>query len=115
MCIGIPMQVLAVTDGFAECRGRGERRRISTLLVGACAPGDWLLAFLDDARERIPATRADEINAVLDLLEEALGGDAGAAGASPFSLPSAMSAAEAGALAGQPMTTITKEYHERYE
>ena len=75
MCIGIPMQVLSVAGGFAECRGRGERRRISTLLVGDCAPGEWLLAFLDDARERIAATRADEINAVLDLLEEALGGE----------------------------------------
>ena len=111
MCIGIPMQVLAVTDGFADCRGRGERRRISTLLVGACAPGEWLLAFLDDARERIPATRADEINTVLDLLEVALGGGASAAGAPLFTLPSAMSATEAGALAGQTPTLI-KEDHE---
>jgi hydrogenase expression/formation protein HypC len=114
MCIGIPMQVLSVAGGFAECRGRGERRRISTLLVGDCAPGEWLLAFLDDARERIAATRADEINAVLDLLEEALGGEGRAAGTSLFALPSAMSASQAGALAGQHpnIDPIAKEYHE---
>lgn len=102
MCIGIPMQVLAVSGGFADCRGRGERRRISTLLVGDCAPGDWLLTFLDDARERIDGVRAGEINAVLDMLQAALGGDAGSAGDFPapdFILPSSMSAAEVGALA----------------
>lgn len=91
MCIGIPMQVHAVEPGHAVCEGRGERRRINTALVGAVAPGDWLLVFLGDARERIGADRALEVNATLDLVLDAMhghdaGGDAG------FALPSRMSA-----------------------
>ena len=34
MCIGIPMQVIAVEDGFAQVQGRGETRRIKTTLIG---------------------------------------------------------------------------------
>ena len=52
MCIGIPMQVIEADGRFALCEGRGERRRINTALVGGVAPGDWLLVFLGDARER---------------------------------------------------------------
>ena len=55
MCIGIPMQVLAVEPGFAHVEGRGETRRVSTLLVGDCVAGQWLLVFLNDAREVIDA------------------------------------------------------------
>lgn len=92
------MQVETAEPGFAQCRGRGESRRVSTLLVGDCAPGDWLLVFLDDARERIDAQRAAEIDSMLDLLQQALGGF-GADGLADFALPSAMSAAEVAALA----------------
>ena len=101
MCIGIPMQVEHVESGYVLCRGRGEQRRISTLLVGACQPGDWVLTFLDDARERIDAVRAAEINDVLDMLEQVLGGQSHHADAD-FVLPSSMSAAELSAsLSGQ--------------
>ena len=31
--------------------GRGQRRRVNTALVGEPATGDWLLIFLDGARE----------------------------------------------------------------
>jgi len=102
MCIGIPMQVERVETGYVLCRGRGEQRRISTLLVGPCQPGDWLLTFLDDARERIDAVRAAEINEVLDMLQQALGGHSGNV-AADFVLPSSMSTAELSAsLSGQP-------------
>ena len=33
MCIGIPMQVTAVTTGFAQVIGRCETRRIKTSLL----------------------------------------------------------------------------------
>lgn len=91
MCIGIPMQVSTVEPGHAVCEGRGERRRIGTALVGNVAPGDWLLVFLGDARERIDAERAAEVNATLDLVSDALQGD-GAHGDAGFELPSRMSA-----------------------
>ena len=74
MCIGIPMQVIAVEEGFAQVQGRGEFRRIKTALIGDCAVGDWLLTFIDDAREIISAERALEVNATLDLLQAVMDG-----------------------------------------
>ena len=94
MCIGIPMQVLSVQEGFAEVSGRGETRRVRTTLLGERSPGEWLLVFLDDAREVIDADRAAEVNATLDLLEAAMGIEdaAGADAAAGFALPSSMDA-----------------------
>ena len=91
MCIGLPMTVLATEPGHATCRWRGEHRRVDTALVGDCQPGDRLLVFIDSARERLDADRAAEIDATLDLLALAFGGDAAAAATSDagFTLPSA--------------------------
>jgi hydrogenase expression/formation protein HypC len=105
MCIGIPMRVTLIEPGHAWCEGRGERRRVNTALVAEAAEGDWLLVFLEGAREHIDAARAAEVNAALDLLEGALRGFGAPADtfADPgFALPSAMSAAEVAALAGHP-------------
>lgn len=85
------MQVLAVEPGFAQAAGRGEVRHISTLLVGDCMVGQWLLVFLNDAREVIDAQRAQEINATLDLLQTVM--DTGCLpedDRAGFDLPSAM-------------------------
>ena len=97
MCIGIPMQVIEASGRDALCEGRGERRRINTALVGAVAPGDWLLVFLGDAREAIDAQRAAEVNAALDLVLGAMQGKE-AVSAVDFALPSQMSAAQLKAL-----------------
>ncbi|MDR3369201.1 HypC/HybG/HupF family hydrogenase formation chaperone [Rhodoferax sp.] len=75
MCIGIPMQVTSVEPGFANVAGRDETRRVGTRLIGDCVPGQWLLVFLDDAREMISPERAAEVNATLDLLAMAIGQD----------------------------------------
>jgi hydrogenase expression/formation protein HypC len=92
MCIGIPMQVTSVGPGFANVAGRSEIRRVGTRLIGDCETGQWLLVFLDDAREMISPERAAEVNATLDLLAMAIG--QGASPAFPdepdFALPSAM-------------------------
>jgi len=66
------MKVLAVEPGFAQVVGRGEARSVSTLLVGDCVAGQWLLVFLNDAREVIDAGRAQEVNATLDLLQSVI-------------------------------------------
>ena len=100
MCIGIPMQVIEADGRFALCEGRGERRRIHTALVGDVAPGDWLLVFLDDARESIDAARAAEVNAALDLVLGAMQG-ADLAVDIDFALPSQMNADQLRALTGQ--------------
>lgn len=89
MCIGIPMQVIAVEPGHAVCNGRGEARRVRTALVGHVTLHDWLLVFIDSAQEVITVERAQEINATLDLMQASLAGEALPAAA--FALPSAMS------------------------
>lgn len=120
MCIGLPMQVLSVRPGHALAQGRGQRREVNTALVGDCAPGDWLLVFLDSARESLSPARAAEVNATLDLVEEAMGLQPGAwtadadavdadadapafaHSAAAFALPSAMSLADLARLTGSP-------------
>jgi hydrogenase expression/formation protein HypC len=102
------MQVEQVGPGFAICHGRGQRRRLSTLLVGEPQVGDWLLSFLDDAREQLDVIRATEINAVLDLLDDALAGNSGA-GAADFILPSSMSTAELNASLRAGDVTLNQE------
>ena len=99
MCIGLPMQVCARRPGFATVQGRGEQREVSTALVGEPAVGDWLLVFLDGAREAISPARAAEVDATLDLLQAALVGDA--ARDASFTLPSATSAEQLRAWSGQ--------------
>ena len=103
MCIGIPMQVQALQPGHAQVVGRGEQRRIDTALVGPLQVGDWVLVFLDAAREVISPERAAEVNAVLDLVADSMVGDYapdGCFGDPGFTLPSAMSAEQLQALSG---------------
>lgn len=104
MCIGLPMQVLALSPGHALCQGRGEMRQVRTALVGPTAPGDWLLVFLDSARDILSARRAQEINETLDLLDAALQGTRAPApaggGTDAFELPSRMSREQLLALSG---------------
>lgn len=99
MCLGIPMQVMAVEPGHARCIGRLGLRRVRTALVGEVAAGDWLLVFLDSAQERIPVERAREVDATLDLIEAVMQGKAGD-GDTAFALPSAMSSEQLRALSG---------------
>ncbi len=101
MCIAIPMRVMRPEPGHAWVEGRGERRRISTALVGEVSPGDWLLVFLDSARERIDPARAAEVNALLDQVQGALLGAADPGFAADFDLPSRMDPAALAALTGQ--------------
>ena len=68
MCVGIPMQALVTGDGWADCRGDGEGRRVDTRLIGPVAPGDWLLVFLDSAREVLDEVRAGQIQQALQAL-----------------------------------------------
>ena len=101
MCIGLPMQVIATRDGFATVTGRGETREVDTALIGPCGVGEWLLVFLDGARERLDPARAAEVNATLDLLATALQAlPCDDPSAAAFALPSAMTPAQLAALTG---------------
>jgi hydrogenase expression/formation protein HypC len=68
------MQVLRIEPGYAVCEGRGEKRRVTTALVGDVVVGDWVLIFLNDAREIIDAQRAAEVNMALNWVQDAMGG-----------------------------------------
>lgn len=78
MCIGIPMQVMELEDsGFVHVQGRGQNKRVNTALVGTVQVGDWVLVHINDAREVIDFTRAQEVNATLDLVEAVIQGKTG--------------------------------------
>ncbi len=104
MCIGIPMQVVQTADRRALVEGRGEQRWVDTALIGEVTAGEWLLIFLDGARERLEAERAAEVNATLDLIAASLGADNGVSPMDDagFTLPSQMSAEQLAALTGRP-------------
>lgn len=74
MCLGIPMRVVSVEGVHAWCEGRNGRARINTMLLDGVEPGQWLLTFLDGAREVIDAERAALVNAALDALQLAVSG-----------------------------------------
>lgn len=69
------MQVVEVEDMFAWCVGRNGRVRINTMLTGDVLQGDWLLTFMDSAREVIDARRAALINSALEALDRVAAGE----------------------------------------
>ena len=75
MCLGIPMQVIECRGLVALCQGRGGPRQLDLALVGEQAPGTWLLAFIDAAREVIDTNAAARITAALDGLEAVMSGE----------------------------------------
>ena len=76
MCVGIPMQVIAVTQGYALCRSGTEQHEIDTSLVGAVAPGTWLMTFLGAAREVMSEAEALRSRAAVEALAALMRGDA---------------------------------------
>jgi hydrogenase expression/formation protein HypC len=69
MCLGIPMQVVAVDGNAATCSSRSGLQHIDLSLVGPVVPGEWLLTFLGAARGRLDADEAARIGRALDALE----------------------------------------------
>ena len=75
MCLGIPMQVVAI-DGFnAECEARGVRRTVSLFMIGEneVAVGDHVMVHVGYALRKMTQEDArlswelfDEILAVAD-------------------------------------------------
>jgi len=71
MCIGLPMQVIETGPGYSVCDWCGERRRVDTRLIDEPTPGDWLLVFIDTAREIISEERARLVSNALLAIEQA--------------------------------------------
>lgn len=74
MCLGIPMRVMEIGDGWAVCEGRGEMRHVGTLLLEDFAPGDWVLVHLENAMRVLDETEAQQISNALRALDMALSG-----------------------------------------
>lgn len=75
MCLGIPMRVIELGDGWAVCEGRGEQRHVTTLLLESHALNDWVLVHLENAMRVLDDTEARHISDALEALEAALKGD----------------------------------------
>lgn len=76
MCLGLPMTVIDGDDFSALCEWRGERRRVSTLLVGQQANGARLLVHVDSAIRVLDEAEAEAIGRALDGLAAAADGQA---------------------------------------
>ncbi len=74
MCIGIPMQVIAVASGRAVCVGRGERCELDCALIGVPEPGAWVLSFRGAAMRLMTPLEAKQANGALDALAAVLAG-----------------------------------------
>ena len=74
MCLGIPMRVMEQSEGWAMCEGRGEVRRVGTLLLEDHGLGDWVLVHLDNAIRVLDETEARQISDAIEALDVALSG-----------------------------------------
>lgn len=74
MCVGVPMQVVAVDDGVALCERRGERVRLNAMLLAGLVPGDYVLAFQGSAVRMLGPDEAARTDAALDALVAAMQG-----------------------------------------
>ncbi len=74
MCLGIPMVIVEGDDMQALVERRGERRRVSMLLVGEQPVGSIVLVHIDSAVRVLEADEAKLIDDGLDGVEAALAG-----------------------------------------
>lgn len=74
MCLGIPGEVVAITDaelGLATVNVGGVRRNISIGLLDDIVPGDWVLVHVGFAMSRIDEGEAQATLAMLEGLGQA--------------------------------------------
>lgn len=76
MCIGVPMQIVALEGDYAWCEGMGERKCVDTWLVGQQPIGAWVLVFLDSAREVLSEEDAQLITQAVQAVNLAMQGEA---------------------------------------
>lgn len=71
MCLGVPMQVLAVEGHTARCAARGVERDVSLFLLQheTVGPGDWVMVHVGYAIQRMTEAEA---RSAWELHDEAL-------------------------------------------
>jgi hydrogenase expression/formation protein HypC len=75
MCLGIPMRVVEADNVSVLCERRGERRRVSALLIDPPPVGSKVLVFIDRAVRLLDEMEARQIDDALDGLVAASNGD----------------------------------------
>jgi hydrogenase assembly chaperone HypC/HupF len=84
MCIGAPLQVVAIEGSSAWCEADGVRERLDMLLVGEQPVGTWVLGFHGAARQVMSETEAAQARAGRRALAAVLGGSRDTAGIDRF-------------------------------
>ena len=74
MCIGLPLQITAITGIAGTVRDSGDLIDLS--LTPEAQVGDWVLTFLGAAREVISEEEAEKISAALEGLRSVMQGHA---------------------------------------
>lgn len=75
MCLGLPMTIVETNGVSALCERRGERRRVSVLLLDQPSVGAQVLVFIDNAVRLLDAEEARQIDNALDGLAAACNGE----------------------------------------
>lgn len=75
MCIGVPLQVVALEEHHAWCEADGQRERLDMALVGAQPLGTWVLAFQGAARQVLGENEAAQARAGRRALAAVLSGE----------------------------------------
>jgi len=69
MCLGVPMQVISISDDLALCEIDGVQREASLLMLDEVLVGDFVLIHAGFAIEKIDA---EEARLTLEVLRAAL-------------------------------------------
>jgi hydrogenase expression/formation protein HypC len=69
MCLGVPMQVISISDDLALCEIDGVQREASLLMLDEVQVGDFVLIHAGFAIEKIDT---EEARLTLDVLRAAL-------------------------------------------
>ena len=69
------MRVIEAGPGWALCEDGAERRRVDTMLLGEVQPGQWVMVFLDSAREVLAEEEALKIRDALAALSAVMRGE----------------------------------------
>ncbi|RGP38078.1 HypC/HybG/HupF family hydrogenase formation chaperone [Pseudotabrizicola alkalilacus] len=78
MCVGIPMQVLAIDGIVGHAQDEHGVHLLDMSLLPDAQVGDWVLGFLGTARQILPETEALLIRKALQGMSSIMaGGDAG--------------------------------------
>ncbi|MGP1358742.1 HypC/HybG/HupF family hydrogenase formation chaperone [Roseicyclus sp.] len=74
MCIGIPVEIVAVEGILGHARDGAETLAIDLSLTGPVPPGTWVLNFLGTAREVLDPDEALRIRAAVGALRSVMAG-----------------------------------------